>query len=77
MQYLPSAKPEVRVELIGAIGERNITAGLEALLAAAKDEDRKVRLESFKVLKTVAGPDQLPALVRWLPHCPMISIRRM
>ncbi len=66
LQNLASAEPEVKVELISAIGERNIAAGVEALMAAAKDENRKVRLESFKVLKIVAEPEQLPALVNLL-----------
>jgi HEAT repeat protein len=66
LQHLASAGPEVRVELISAVGERNIAAGTEALLAAAKDENRKVRLESFKVLRVVAQPDQLPALLSLL-----------
>ena len=66
LQNLASAKPEVKVELIGAIGERNIAGGVEPLLAAAKEEDRKVRLESFQVLKVVAKPEQLPALLNLL-----------
>jgi hypothetical protein len=66
LQNLASAGPEVKVELISAVGERNITAGAEALRAAAKDENRKVRLESFKVLRVVAQPEQLPALLNLL-----------
>jgi hypothetical protein len=60
---LPEASPEVTVELIRAVGERNITAGVATLLKTAKHEDRKVRSESFKVLRVVARPDDLPALV--------------
>ena len=63
LQNLASAEPDVKVELISAVGERNIAAGVEALLAAAKDENPKVRLESLKVLKIVAKPEQLPVLV--------------
>jgi HEAT repeat protein len=66
LQNLASAAPGVKVELIDAIGERNIAAGAEALLATAKEEDRKVRLESFKVLRIVAQPEQLPALLNLL-----------
>jgi len=36
------------------------------LLKTAKDSNRKVRVESFKVLKIVAGPEHLPALVELL-----------
>ena len=60
---LAASETAVKVELIRAIGERNITAGLETLLNSAKDGNRKVRTESFKVLKVVAGPAQLPVLV--------------
>ncbi len=66
LQALPSASPEVKVELIGAIGERNIGDAIKPLLATAADEDRKVRLESFKVLRVVAKPEDLPALVNLL-----------
>ncbi len=63
LQGVPAAPPGVKVELIRAIGERNVAGAVETLLKTAKDEDRKVRVESFKVLKVVAGPDDLPALV--------------
>jgi len=63
LERLPSAQAAVKVELIRAIGERNITQGVEALQQATQDADRKVRRESFKVLKVVAGPEQLPMLV--------------
>jgi len=63
LQNLSSAQAKVKAELIRAIGERNIVEGLDSLLKTTKDEDRKVRLESFKVLKVIAGPDDLPALV--------------
>jgi len=63
LEHLAASEAGVKVELIRAIGERNITQGVEALLAATTDADRKVRRESFKVLKVVAGPDRLPTLV--------------
>lgn len=63
LDALATAEPALKAELVRAIGERNITGGIETLLTTAKDENRKVRTESFKVLKTVAGPDDLPALV--------------
>ncbi len=66
LEALPSALPNVKVELIGAIGERNIGSAVKALLATAADEDRKVRMESFKVLRVVAKPEDLPALVNLL-----------
>lgn len=66
LQSLPSAEPAAKVELVGAIGERNVPGGVEPLLQTARDEDRKVRLESLKVLKIVARPEELPALVNLL-----------
>jgi HEAT repeat protein len=66
LQSLTSAGAEPKVELISAIGERNITAGCEALLGTAQDENRRVRLESFKVLRVIAPPDQLPTLLNLL-----------
>ena len=66
LQGLPSAPAGIKVELIGAIGERNIGDSVKALLTTATDDDRKVRLESFKVLKVIAKPDDLPALVNLL-----------
>jgi HEAT repeat protein len=61
-----SAEPGVKAELIDAIGERNIAGAVETLLKAGKDENRKVRLESFRVLRIVARPEDMPALVNLL-----------
>lgn len=66
LQSLPSAKAEVKAELVTAIGERNIGNSVETLLKTARDEDRKVRVESLKVLKIVGKPEDLPAMVNLL-----------
>ncbi|HSW01698.1 MAG TPA: HEAT repeat domain-containing protein [Sedimentisphaerales bacterium] len=66
LQSLASAKADVKAELVTAIGERNIANSVELLLKAAGDEDRKVRVESLKVLKIVGKPDDLPAMVNLL-----------
>lgn len=63
---VPKADAKTKVELISAVGERNVRAGVGALLKTAQDEDRKVRIESLRVLKVVAGPEDLPALVELL-----------
>jgi len=63
---ITKAEPKTKVELIKSAGERNISAGVSVLLKTAKDSNRKVRVESFKVLKIVAGPEHLPALVELL-----------
>jgi HEAT repeat protein len=66
LKGLASATPGVKVELIDAIGERNIAGAVELLLATAKDPDRKVRVESFRVLRIIAKPEDMPALVQLL-----------
>ncbi|HNS18954.1 MAG TPA: HEAT repeat domain-containing protein [Sedimentisphaerales bacterium] len=66
LQNLAAAKSEVKVELVSAVGERNIAGSVETLLKAAKDEDRKVRTESLKVLRGVGKPEDMPALVNLL-----------
>lgn len=63
---IPSAEPAIKVELIRGTSERNIAAGVKVLLKTTQDSDRKVRLESFKALKTVASRKDLPALVEVL-----------
>jgi HEAT repeat protein len=63
---IPKAEAETKVELISSVGQRNITAGVAALLETAKDSDRKVRTVSLRTLKVVAGPEHLPALVELL-----------
>jgi len=63
---IPSAEAKVKVELIRSTGERNIAAGDEILLKTAADKDSSVRRESIKVLKTIAGPNDLPSLVKML-----------
>jgi len=63
---IPKAETRTKVELISSVGQRNISAGVSTLLKTAKDSDRKVRAESLKVLKVIAGPQDLPALVELL-----------
>ena len=63
---IPKAEPKTKVELIKSAGERNISAGVSVLLKTAKESDSKVRVESFKVLKVIASPAHLPALVELL-----------
>jgi HEAT repeat protein len=66
LEAIPSAEAKVKVELVRSIGERNISAGDESLLKTATDKDASVRRESIRVLKTVTGPNDLPALVKML-----------
>lgn len=64
LNEIASASAEVKVELIRAVGERNVVQAVRTLLSVAEhDEDRKVRAEAIRTLKIVAGPDDLPSLV--------------
>ncbi len=63
LDSIPRAEPEVKVELIRGIGQRNVAAGVETLLKTAKDPDRNVRVESLKTLRGIAGPKHVAALV--------------
>jgi len=72
---IPKAEAKTKVELISSVGQRNITAGVAALLETAKDSDRKVRTGSLRVLKVVAGPGNLPALVELLINAKSSSDR--
>ncbi|MBN2138380.1 MAG: HEAT repeat domain-containing protein [Sedimentisphaerales bacterium] len=60
---LGKAESKSKVELITSLGQRNVRSGVASLLETAKDSDRKVRIESFKVLSGLGLPKDLPALV--------------
>jgi HEAT repeat protein len=66
LKSLLSANAGVKAELVSAVGERNIAGAVETLLKTSKDEDRRVRLESLRVLKIIAKPEDMPALVNLL-----------
>jgi HEAT repeat protein len=66
LDEIPKSEAAAKVELISGVGRRNIKTGVGPLLKTAKDPDRKVRTESFRVLKVVAAPEHLPALVQLL-----------
>jgi len=70
-----SAEPEVKVELIRSIAQRHIVAGTQTLFKAAQDPNQKVQRESIKVLKIIADPNALPALIEILINVPSESVR--
>ena len=72
---IPSAQPDVKIELIQSVGQRNAVSGIPVLLKTAKDADAKVQRESFKVLKTIADEKFLPALVELLIKTKSESVR--
>jgi len=66
-----SPKLDVRIAAFAALGELGNAStvdllaqtGVATLLKTAQDPEEKVRLESFKVLRVIAGQEHLPALV--------------
>jgi len=60
------AEPEVKVELIRSLSQRNVEGGAAILLTTAQNPDQKVRLESIKVLREIADAEQVPQLVKLL-----------
>jgi hypothetical protein len=66
VEHISQADPKVKVELIRSIGQRNIREALQTLLKTTQDPDINVRLESIKVLRDIAEPTHLPALVNIL-----------
>jgi HEAT repeat protein len=65
---IPRVDTKVRIELIRSLGARNTTAGVGVLLKALRDEDRRVRLEAWKVLKVVADESHLQVLIGLMMH---------
>ena len=72
---IQAADTKVKIELIQAVGQRNIAAGVQTLLKTAQDPDSKVQRESFKVLKVVADEKYLPSLVELLINVSSDSVR--
>jgi HEAT repeat protein len=66
VEHISQADPKVKVELIRSIGQRNIREALQTLLKTTQDPDINIRLESIKVLRDIAEPTHLPALVNIL-----------
>lgn len=73
---IESAESAVKVELVRAAGERNITAGVPTLLKTAQDANAKVQYESFKVLQSLADFKQLPKLVELLISVKNATVRK-
>jgi len=69
------ADAKAKAELVAALGRRNVRAAVETLFQTARDPDRKVRTESIKALASLAGPENLPALVDLLINAQSTSER--
>ncbi|MBN2130397.1 MAG: HEAT repeat domain-containing protein, partial [Sedimentisphaerales bacterium] len=63
LRLLATLQGQAKVELVTAIGSRNITGAVRELLQAARAENPAVRKEAYKVLRQIAGPEHVAALV--------------
>jgi HEAT repeat protein len=63
LKKIPEAEPKAKVELIRSCEQRNIKAAVPVLMKTAKDADAKVRIESIKALRALAGPKDLSVLI--------------
>jgi HEAT repeat protein len=63
LKKLPDAEPKAKVELVRSCEQRNIKASVPVLMKTAKDADAKVRIESIKALRALAGPQDISSLI--------------
>ena len=63
LRLLATLQGQAKVELVTAIGARNMTGAVDRLLEAARAENAAVRKEAYKVLRQMAGPEHVAALV--------------
>jgi len=70
-----SAEPDVRTQLIRLLGKRKVTAAADELLQQAVDPDTNVRIAAYQALKSLAGFDELPALIALTKKCRDDSVR--
>ncbi len=66
VSVLKGADAKVRVALIRDLVARRAHGSVPALLATAADDDKSVRVESFKALAALAGEKSLPKLLELL-----------
>jgi HEAT repeat protein len=66
----------VKIELIKSIAKRNMDTSVDLLFGTIQDNDPDVRIESFKTLAMVAGPDDLARLIDLLVNVQNETERR-
>jgi HEAT repeat protein len=66
IEAVPAAAPEVRAELVAALGDRYATEAIGALLEAATDAARGVRIAAQRALAIVAEPTEIDAVIERL-----------
>jgi HEAT repeat protein len=65
VEFTP-AKPALRVELIGLLASRRAASSVPTLLTAASDADSAVRAAAVTAIGTLAGPDDVAAMIKIL-----------
>jgi HEAT repeat protein len=63
LKKLPDAEPKAKIELVRSCEQRDIKKSVPVLIKTAKDADAKVRIESIKALRSLAGPQDITALI--------------
>jgi type 1 glutamine amidotransferase len=66
LKNLPDSEPNVKIEYINSVFERQISQGVPLLLTAAEDANQKVRLASIKAIRETASPQFLDQAVKLL-----------
>jgi HEAT repeat protein len=66
LEGLEKAQPQVKVELLRAVGERRLASATDTLLKIARDPNREVRREAVRALRTTAEPKHVPDLLALL-----------
>ena len=76
LKAIPNADAAAKVELVEAVGSRQMTASVQILLEAAKDENARVRVAALEALAQVASPADLDALIELLINAQANAERR-
>ena len=63
LKKLPDAEPKAKAELVRSCEQRDIKKSVPVLMKTAKDADAKVRIESIKAMRALAGPQDISALI--------------
>ncbi len=73
---IPNADEKTKVELVEAVGSRQMTSAVPALVDAAKDISARVRVAALKSLSQVAAPSDMDALIDLLVNAQSNGERR-
>lgn len=66
LNLLSEPTPQVRIAVIGAVGQRRVLNAVPVLLKEAVSSDAEVAVASLKVLRELAGPEDIPGVLEAL-----------